>query len=118
MHDYHAVEALVERLAAELDGDELERVDAVRIRASAVFSPEALQQAYELLTGETPLEGSRLEVEELPDERTCATCGRSWLVSRDDLVGHVLVCPSCGALSGIEGGSGIEVVAVTADPRS
>lgn len=110
MHDYHAVEALVERLTAEQDGDELERVAEVRIRASVVFSPEALKQAYEMLTRETPLEGSRLAVEELPDERECPTCGTSWLVSRDDVAGHLLVCPSCGALSPIEGGSGIEVV--------
>jgi hydrogenase nickel incorporation protein HypA/HybF len=117
VHDYHAAEALVERLTGELDGTELGRVAEVRIRASPVFSPEALQQAYEMLTRETPLQGSRLVVEGLPDERECPACGSSWLVSSDDLVGHLLVCPSCGALSGIEGGAGIEVVAVTAGLR-
>jgi Zn finger protein HypA/HybF involved in hydrogenase expression len=112
VHDYHAVEALIERLTGEFDDLELERVAEVRIRASPVFSPEALEQAYEMLTRETPLESSRLVVEELPDERTCPSCGGSWLVSRDDLAGHLLVCPSCGTLSTIEGGSGIEVVGV------
>lgn len=117
MHDYHAAEALVERLTAELDTRELERVAEVRIRASPVFSPEALQQAYELLARETPLEGSRLLVEDLPDERECPVCGTRWLVSIDDVAGHLLVCPSCGALSAIENGSGIEVVAVMAGRR-
>ena len=112
MHDYHAVETLIERLTSELEGRELGRVAEVRIRASAVFSPEALQQAYEMLTRETPLQGSRLVVEELPDERECPACGKAWLVSPDDLAGHMLVCPSCGALSTIEGGSGIEVVGI------
>jgi len=117
VHDYHAIEALVERLTSELDDRALERIAEVRIRASPVYSPEALEQAYAMLVRETALEGSRLRVEELPDERECPSCGGSWLVSRDDLAGHLLVCPSCGALSGVEGGAGIEVVAVTAGPR-
>jgi hydrogenase nickel incorporation protein HypA/HybF len=113
MHDYHAVEALVERLKHETADLEGERIAEVRIRADAVFSPEAMQQAYEMLTPGTPLEGSRLVVEEQASEHECPACGARWMVSRDDLAGHMLVCPSCGALSPIEGGSGIEVVAVT-----
>jgi Zn finger protein HypA/HybF involved in hydrogenase expression len=118
VHDYHAAEALVERLTAELDQGQLERISEVRIRASPVFSSEALQQAYEILVQGTPLQGSLLVVEDLPDERECPACGRSWLVSRDDLAGHMLLCPSCGAVSTIEGGSGIEVVSAVAGPRS
>lgn len=114
MHDYHAVEALVERLTSEPGVLGAGRVAEVRIRADAVFSPEALEQAYAMLTPGTPLEGSRLVVDEVPSERRCPGCGESWTVSRDDLAGHLLVCPACGALSSIEGGSGIEVVAVTA----
>ena len=113
MHDYHAVEALVERLA----GDEAVAagsVAEVRIRADVVFTPEAMEQAYAMLTPGTPLEGSRLVVEEVTRDEECSACGTVWTVSRDDLAGHMLMCPSCGALSSIEGGSGIEVVAVTA----
>jgi len=67
MHDYHAVEALVGRLASGVIGTE--RIVEVRIRAGATFSPEALQQAYEVITLGTPLEGSRLVVEPGQDER-------------------------------------------------
>jgi Zn finger protein HypA/HybF involved in hydrogenase expression len=114
MHEIHAVEALVERLTSELEQGRRGSVSEVRIRASVVFSPEALQQGYEMLVSETALEGSRLVVEELADERECPSCGEVWTVSRDDVTGHLLVCPSCGALSSVEGGSGIEIVAVTA----
>jgi len=115
VHDYHAVKALVERLTSELE--DRERITEVRIRAAATYSPEALEQAYEMLTQGTRLDGSRLVVEDLPDERECSACGHSWTVTRDDLVGHLVVCPSCGTPSAIEGGSGIAVVGVTATER-
>ena len=113
MHDYHAVKALVDRLT---DGStELPtRVVEVRIRAGAAFSPEALQQAYEMLTPGTPLEGSTLVVEDLPQARSCSSCGRIWTVTREDLAGHLVVCPSCGSLSPIEGSTGLEVVEIAA----
>jgi hydrogenase nickel incorporation protein HypA/HybF len=118
MHDYHAVEALVEQLTGTLGSLDVERIDEVRIRADAVFSPEALQQAYEMLTPGTPLEGSRLVVEEVHGERECPACGKTWAVSHGDLAGHMLICPSCGALSSIEGGAGIEVVGVTGSEKT
>lgn len=116
MHDYHAVKALVERLTGGSDDPGWQGVAAVRVRAGAAFSPEALEQAYEMLTVDTPLEGSRLVVEELPEERTCPACGRSWAVSREDLAGHLLVCPACGALSELGDGALLEVLEITTRP--
>lgn len=113
MHDYYAVKALFERMTSEIGDLEVDRITEVRVRASATLSAEALQQAWEMLTQDTPLEGSRLTVECLPDVRECPACGGSWAVTHGDLVGHVLVCPSCGALSPIEGGAGIEVLGIT-----
>jgi Zn finger protein HypA/HybF involved in hydrogenase expression len=115
VHDYHAVKALVEHLGREL-GPEAGRVDEVRVRADATLSPEALEQAYEMLTKDTPLEGSRLVVEEPLDEQLCETCGTSWTATHEDVAGHLLICPSCGALSAIEGTTGLEVVGVSSRP--
>jgi Zn finger protein HypA/HybF involved in hydrogenase expression len=113
VHDYHAVKTLVERLRIELEDREGGRIDEVRIRADATLSPEALAQAYEMLTLDTPLEGSRLIIEQPPDERLCETCGTSWTATHEDIAGHLLICPSCGSLSSIEGSSGLEVVGIT-----
>jgi hydrogenase nickel incorporation protein HypA/HybF len=113
MHDYHAIKALVERLS-DAPEVELEGVTEVRIRAGAGFSPEALQQAYEALTPGTPLEGSRLAVEELRQEIGCSACGRRWVVSPEDIAGHLVVCPTCGALNPIEAATGLEVVEIVA----
>jgi hydrogenase nickel incorporation protein HypA/HybF len=112
MHDYHAVKALVERLTSEPDDFEVERISEVRIRAGVAFSPEALQQAYEMLTRDTPLEGSRLVIEELSDEHGCPECRTSWTLTPDDVAGHLLICPSCGAPSEIEGAASLAVVGV------
>jgi Zn finger protein HypA/HybF involved in hydrogenase expression len=96
-------------LAKQADlGDVVE----VRVNASPLFSPEALQQAWEMLVRETALAGSRLVVEELAMTRQCPHCGSAWQVSRNDVTGHLVVCPSCGAVSGIGGREGLEVLEV------
>jgi Zn finger protein HypA/HybF involved in hydrogenase expression len=109
MHDYHAVEAVVERLReANLTG-----VDEVRIRAGAAYSPVALRQAYEMLTLGTPLQGSHLVVEQAEATCTCPACGTSWEVRCEDVAGHLVVCRSCGASIQIEGLADIVVVGIS-----
>lgn len=109
MHEYHAVEAVVERLTSA----HLEDVTEVRIRAGAAFSPVALRQAYEMLTLGTPLQASRLLVEAASSECTCPSCVHTWAVSTDDLAGHVIVCPSCGTPFPLEDVTCIEVIGVS-----
>jgi Zn finger protein HypA/HybF involved in hydrogenase expression len=113
MHDYHAVEALVQRLTVDLDTSEIERITEVRVRTSAIYSAEALKQAFEMLTRNTSLEGSVLVVEERLAERDCPGCGKPWTPTHDDLAGHLLVCPSCGMPSANDGGAGIAIVGLT-----
>ena len=114
MHDYHAVSALVARLAH--DPSLAEGIAEVRVRASPVFSPEALQQAYQMLTQDTPLSGSRLLVEVLADRRECAQCGTAWAVSPDDVAGHLVICPSCGALTPLDARAAIELLEIRNHP--
>jgi len=110
MHDYFAVSTLVASL--QQDPDQVDPVIEVRVRASPVFSPEALQQTYEMLTLDTPLAESCLIVEELVDRRECMTCKLTWAVSCEDVVGHMVACPSCASFWPLEGGAGIELVEI------
>ena len=114
MHDYHAIGALVARLAR--DPSLPEGIAEVRVRASPVFLPDALRQAYQMLTEDTPLSGSRLLIEELADRRECALCGTAWAVSPDDMAGHLVICPSCGALAPLDAGALIELLEIRSDP--
>ena len=86
------------------------------MRASPVFLPEALQQAYQMLTQDTPLSGSRLLVEQLADPRECAQCGTAWAVSPDDVAGHLVICPSCGALTPPDARAAIELLEIRGHP--
>lgn len=110
MHDYHAIGALVARLTR--DPSLAAGIAEVRVRASPVFSPDALLQAYQMLTADTPLSGSHLLVEELADRRECPSCGAAWAVSADDVAGHLVICPSCGALSPLDTGDTLELLEV------
>ena len=114
MHDYHAVSALVARLAR--DPSLTEGIADVRVRASPVFSPDALRQAYQMLTEDTPLSGSRLLVEELADHRECAQCGTVWTVSPDDVAGHLVICPSSGAHVPLDTGAVTELLEIRSYP--
>lgn len=109
MHDYHAVEAVVDRLTAAGLTDVLE----VRVRAGAAYSPVAMRQAYEMLTLGTSLAGSRLLVETSDQECVCPACGMSWRVTCEDLTGRAVVCPSCGVPGSVEGATDVQVIGVT-----
>ena len=109
MHDYHAAEAIVGRLR---DAG-LTEVTEVRIRAGAAYSPASLQQAYEMLTLGTSLAGSRLVVESVEDECTCPACGASWGVGSEDVAGHLVICPSCGAPAEVEGLAAVVIVGIS-----
>jgi Zn finger protein HypA/HybF involved in hydrogenase expression len=110
VHDYHAVRALIEHLTAE--GDLPEGILEVRVEASAEYSPEALVQAYEMLAEGTRLEGSRLVVAEADQRRQCLSCGASWTLTPDEVIGHLVVCPSCGAASLLGGTAGLRLVEI------
>jgi Zn finger protein HypA/HybF involved in hydrogenase expression len=109
MHDYHAVQAVVDRLTAAGLG----AVTEVRIQAGAAYSPVALRQAYEMLTLGTALAGSRLLVEQADQECSCPACGAAWRVTCDDLIGHTVVCPSCGVPASVEGATSLQVIGIT-----
>ena len=111
MHDYGVVEALIEQLRGGP-----EDIVAVRIRAGVAFSPEAMHQAWEMLTQETALDGVRLTIEQPSDVHTCAACGERWVVHPEDVLGHMVFCPSCGAVCPLGDGANVEIVEIETRP--
>ncbi len=114
MHEYSIAGELVELILVRLDGQDVERVEEVHLRKGEllVLSTAALEQAYQLLSAETILEGSKLVIEEAKTRVECPGCGYSGGAEchRYHFIAPILKCPSCGASVRIEQGQELELV--------
>lgn len=92
MHELSIAESVVRIASKHADG---RRVAAVHIRVGHLRQvvPSALEFAFELLIGGTPLEGAKLEIEAVPAAGTCRKCGAAGEVGP-----FPLSCPRCGGL--------------------
>jgi Zn finger protein HypA/HybF involved in hydrogenase expression len=117
MHEYAAVEAMIEDLSDHLAARGIERVAAVRLRRSSAFDDDALRQAFAMLSPGTPLEGAILGVTVEILDFAC-DCGHRQVITADDLIGHLFICPSCGAAREIEHSDDLVVLAIVAEERT
>jgi hydrogenase nickel incorporation protein HypA/HybF len=110
MHELSIALSVVD-LAREEAGRHGGRVCAVHLRIGALagVAPEALFASYEMACAETPLEGSRLVIEEVPVVVYCERCeAHRPLESLQSFS-----CPECGTpVSRIEQGRELELVAL------
>jgi len=87
------------------------RVEAVYLKLGALSGvvKEALLSSYEIACEGTPLQGSRLIIDEVPVVIFCAKCNAQRPISSLQL----FCCPQCGTPSGdIVQGKELEVVAL------
>ena len=110
MHELSIALSVVD-LAREEAERHAGRVCAVHLRIGALagVAAEALLASYEMACAETPLEGSRLLIEEVPVVVFCERCeAQRPLESLQSFC-----CPECGApVSRIEQGRELELVAL------
>lgn len=119
MHEYSVAEELVRAVLAELaelglQGEQLEEVH-LRKGELRLLGDEALRQAYEVLTLETPLAGSKLVLEEVKAEIICRDCGYHGPAGySDDQIYHfmapILECPRCHGPVVLKSGRELELV--------
>lgn len=112
MHEFSIVESLVNGLLQQ-QAKGGAPVAEVHLRRGSAFSEDALRQAFEMLTANTPLEQAALQVESVNLEFKCA-CGHEQVVNSDDLTGHMFICPGCGAIKEIDEAHDLELVKVVA----
>ena len=123
MHEYGLIEDVVKLVLREPPRETDRKVAAVRIEVGEflVASRASLETAYEVLTRGTALEGSRLEVTEVPGRARCEACGfeGSGADLSDGLCEPpaLLLCPACGALLLITEGAGIALLGVQLQDR-
>ncbi len=114
MHEYAIVQSMVQELVGRLEGKGIERVTEVRFRRGSAFSDDALRQSYLAASAGTLLENSALVIDTVSTTFHCA-CGYMQIVTSDDLIGHMFVCPTCGAVTEIEEAHDVELVEVTVE---
>jgi len=110
MHELSIIQSVVSTIT-EAMGTRPERILCVRLRVGALSGvvEGALQFGYEIATEGTILQGSKLEVVNLPVMIYCKSCAE--LRELDGV--QSFRCPVCGALSGnIRQGRELEIESV------
>lgn len=96
MHEMSIADSILSIVKEELQKHQLHTLLLVRVRYGAMSSvvPESLRFCFEAMTTGTPLEGARMELEEIPVILRCCACGTEFAPEDGQLLGAV--CPSCG----------------------
>ncbi len=96
MHEMSIADSILKIVKEELQKHQLHKLLLVRVRYGAMSSvvPESLQFCFEAMTAGTPLEGARMELEEIPVMLRCCACGTEFAPEDGEVLGAV--CPACG----------------------
>ncbi|NIR49171.1 hydrogenase maturation nickel metallochaperone HypA [candidate division KSB1 bacterium] len=92
MHELTIANSIVSTVMEEIDRRDLPPVERIVVRIGALSDvvPEALQFNFEVITNDTVLANTELEIEHVPLEGTCRMCHHDFAV--DDFM---FTCPSC-----------------------
>ena len=110
MHEVSVISNMVDAILRELDNYKVQRVEEVNIVIGDLTSlgPEQLEFAYEIVTKDTILEGSKLIIEREEVSVKCNECGYEGPAENleSDFFDHsipVIACFKCGG--------GVDIVA-------
>lgn len=95
MHELPVTQSIVESVIDEMNSLRLERVGAVYLKLGRMttFVPDCIKFYYEALIANTPLEGSRLIIEEIDVTGRCNNCNRQLTFDEP-----FFICPVCGSV--------------------
>jgi len=85
-------------------------VKEIKLRRGSTFAEGPIQQAFEIMSENTPLQGAELVIEEFAVEHKCKHCGCKQVLTPDDLLGHLFICPECGENEEVEESQGLELM--------
>lgn len=119
MHEYAVVDELIGALVPRL-AEHPGRIQTVVVRKGElrILSDRALENAFEILSRGTRLEGARLVVETVAAAVSCRSCGYRGAAERlgddgDHFSVPVLTCPRCRGDVQVEAGRELYVDHVT-----
>jgi hydrogenase nickel incorporation protein HypA/HybF len=110
VHEFSIAEALAARVLTHAPSTGRIRVVEIRVGALRGLETESLMMCWQAVTGGTVLDGSTLEVEQLPWQIDCPNCGRSWTSPVP------FVACTCGNESPVPtAGDELNLIAITVD---
>ncbi|MCP4230388.1 MAG: hydrogenase maturation nickel metallochaperone HypA [bacterium] len=94
MHELDVTQSIVDALLEEMAQRNLDGITVVNMRCGRLttFVPDSIRFYYESLTEGTKLEGSALNIEDVPVEGKCNACG-----AKLELADPVFLCAKCGS---------------------
>lgn len=118
MHEFSITSSIVDAILDIAKNHESEKVLEAHLRIGKlrVLSTEQVKFCYEVLAKGTPLEGSRLIVDEVIGKVRCSSCTYHGEFDPQDDAYHFgippLVCPLCNSALVIEGGDELVIAKV------
>ncbi len=96
MHELSVAENIIEIVQEHLQGDQKNAVKKVKVKVGKLTNilVDSLIFGFEVLTKETNLDGSELEIEVIPIKIRCEACGENSTVD-----GFLFSCPLCQSSS-------------------
>ena len=110
MHEYSMMTQIVDSILAEADKRKATKVEEVDLEIGeyTLLGDEQLKFAYELMSKDTILQGSRLNIRHLKGKIKCTSCGFEGAVQVSEDSPHRLVpilsCPKCNGVAQITEG--------------
>ena len=103
MHELSIAKSIKEIVEGEMEKHGMmSRIECVKLVIGGIHAvvPEALKFNFKILCKGTKLEGTRLEITEIPVKGECGKCGVLF-----DMTAHFFICTSCGSTDvSIKGG--------------
>jgi Zn finger protein HypA/HybF involved in hydrogenase expression len=111
MHEFGIVQSLTNALLDQIKVEQITRVDEIHFRRGSAFSEDALRQAFAALSVGTPLENAKMVIETINLDHKCV-CGHQQIITSDDLIGHMFVCPVCGTIREVDEAHDLELTQI------
>ena len=94
MHELNVTQSIVDAVLDEMTQRNLDSIAVVHMRCGRLttFVPDSIRFYYDSLTKGTKLEGSKLDIENVPVEGKCNACG-----AQLELADPVFLCGKCGS---------------------
>lgn len=116
MHELSIASNIVEAVTAEMQRKGIGRVEAIALRIGRMtdVDADALTFGFEVITKDTPLDGTRLAIEHIPIQACCQNCHHEF-----EVPDFLFVCPQCqGSKVDLTHGTELDIAYLEIDEES